>query len=83
MAQRRDDARFLLEALEPMAVDGELFRKKLERDETVEARVARAEDLAHAPRPDALDELVGSELEPGAAPAGVLTGFGRSASRHR
>ena len=69
VAQRRDDPRLLLESLEPVAVDRELLGQELERDVTVEARVARAVDLAHPAGPDALDDFVGPEPRPGAPAA--------------
>src|ERR1700693_3103946 len=55
MVQRRDHARFALEAL------AELGLGNLDRDDTIKTRVARLINFTHAPCADGREDFVGSE----------------------
>ena len=61
MIDRTGRADFLLEAPQPVAIEGECRGKDLDRDFAADARVARAPNLPHPARPDGRDDLVGSE----------------------
>ena len=59
-----DGARLALEALARFRVVGHAGRKHLDRDEAVEAGIARPEDLAHPARAQRLENLVRTETRP-------------------
>ena len=61
MVQTPGRAILLLEAPQPVRVLGEGCGQHLDRHLAAEARVASTIDLAHAPRPQRSDDLVGSE----------------------
>ena len=58
VVQGGDGSRFLLEALPRLRVGRERAREHLDGNRAIEARVARAIDLAHAAGPDWGDDLV-------------------------
>ena len=60
-------AGLLLEAADPLRIERDVAVQDLDRDVAAEARVAGAVDLAHAPRADAVGDLV--RPEPGPAQA--------------
>ena len=60
MIQRRDRARFLLEATEPVGVAGKRLRQHLERDLAAKARIASAIHLSHTARAERRDDFVGT-----------------------
>ena len=61
MLQRRDGARFALEALAQLRVGGERVGQDLDGDGAIEPRVTRAVDLAHPARAERRDDLVRAE----------------------
>ena len=61
MAQRRDDARFALEARERLRVVGETLGKNLDRDVALQPRVPGAIHLAHSAGAERREHLIGSE----------------------
>ena len=65
MVERREHLRLALEACEPVGIAGEELGKDLQRDVTIELRVARTIDLAHAARAECRDDLVGAETRTG------------------
>jgi hypothetical protein len=64
MRELRDRARFPVEALAELWVAREARRQNLDRDGSIEPRVARFVDLTHAARADKGDDFV--RTEPGA-----------------
>jgi len=58
MVQRRQDLRFLVETCKPFGIGREEVRQDFERDVTMELRVTRAINLAHAARTEQRDDLV-------------------------
>ena len=58
MVQRRNRARFLLEATDAVRVRGQLLRQDLDRDVTAKACVMCAIHLAHAASAEERDDLV-------------------------
>ena len=65
MRELRDRARLAVEALAELRIGGERLGQNLDRDGPVEARVARAIDLAHAARAEGGQDLVGAEAGAG------------------
>ena len=65
MIQRREHARFALEPRQPVRIVNDRIGQDLDRDVAVEARVARAIDLAHATGAESADDLVGTEAGAG------------------
>ena len=65
MAERGDRLRLALEAEAELRVAGEVRRQHLDRDGAVEARVARAVDLAHAARAERETISYGPRRVPG------------------
>jgi hypothetical protein len=61
MLEARDVARLALEALAPPGIGGDAGRQDLDRDQTIQARVARLEHLAHAALADEREHFVRSE----------------------
>ncbi len=61
VVQGRDDASFLLEPAAELSVGGVCFRKDLDGDAAIQPRVARAIDLAHAPRAEERIDVVRAE----------------------
>ena len=61
MRQRRDRLGLALEPGERVGIRGEVRRQHLDRDVAVELRVSRPIDLAHAPRADRREDLVGTQ----------------------
>jgi hypothetical protein len=64
MVERREHLRLALEAREPFGIVCEQIRQDFEGDVAIEARIARAIDLPHAPGAEAVRHLTGAE--PGA-----------------
>ena len=60
MIESGGSARFLLETFEARRVAGEFFRQNFDRHRTPEARVARAEDFAHAASANSRRDFVGT-----------------------
>ena len=61
MIERRRHLRLPLETAAGRGV-GQIGEEKLDRHKTIKTRVASLEDLAHAPRTDGCDDLVGAEF---------------------
>ncbi len=61
VVERRDGARFALQAGESLGRGGEVRGQELERHVPAEPRVAGAIDLAHATRAQGDEDLVGAE----------------------
>ncbi len=61
----KNRARFLFEAAQSLGIGGELRRQHLDRDVAPETRVPRTVHLAHAPRTDWGDDLVGAQARTG------------------
>src|SRR5262245_14516566 len=61
MIERSGHARLAAEARDPLGIAGYIVRQDLDRDLTIETRVAGTIDLAHAARPQTLQDLVGPE----------------------
>src|SRR4029450_1942434 len=61
MIELRDDARFTIESLAELRVGCEGGGKDLDRDDAIQAHVARAIHLAHAPRREETLDPVGAE----------------------
>ena len=73
MRQRCSGARLLQEAGAAIRIVGDRRRQHFDRDGAAETRIAGAEDFAHAPGADALEDLVMAEgLEHG-TPTIILT----------
>ena len=65
MRQRRDRFRLALEAGQRVGIGSHGLREDLDRDVAVELRVPRAIDLAHPPRAERREDLVGAEAGAG------------------
>ena len=65
MVERREHLRLALKACEPVGIAREELGKDLQRDVTIELRVARTIDLTHAARAECRDDLVGAEARTG------------------
>ena len=61
MIQRREHARFALEPRQPVRIVDDRVGKDLDRDLALEARIARAVDLAHPTSAERADDFVGTE----------------------
>src|SRR3989442_6299022 len=68
MVEARERERFAAEALARLAVLTRRGRQHLDRDLAVQPRVAGAIDLAHSPRTERGDDLVGAEAGAGEEP---------------
>ena len=62
MIERRDRARFALEAVAELRIGRELRRQNFDRDRAIEARVARPIDFAHAARANERDDFIDAKL---------------------
>jgi hypothetical protein len=58
VVERREDLRFSLEAGEPIGIGGEGVWQDFQRDIAIQLRIARAIDLAHAPRTESGENFV-------------------------
>ena len=76
--QRREGLRFTLEAREPIRVVRERLGQDLDRDVAIQLRVARPEDLPHAPFADAGDNFVDTETGTGSKRPKVARLYGRN-----
>ena len=65
MVERREHLRLAFEAREPVGIAREELGKDLQRDVTIELRVTRTIDLAHAACAECRDDLVGAEARAG------------------
>jgi hypothetical protein len=65
MIQRRQHLRFAMKAREPIGVGCKCGRQNLQRDVTIELRIARAVDLTHAACTNGGDDFVWSEATAG------------------
>ena len=61
MIQRRQQARFSLEACAPARIRGKDVRQDLDRDVAFELGVSRAIDVAHSPGAEQRADLVGTQ----------------------
>ena len=61
MVERREHLRLAFEAREPVGIAREELGQDLQRDVTIELRVTRTIDLAHAACAECRDDLVGAE----------------------
>ena len=77
MVERRDGARFALEALAELGIGGECVGQDLDRDDAIEPRVARLVDLAHAAGADEREDFVGAEAGAGGQSHGLLALYPR------
>src|SRR5258706_4216149 len=65
MVQRGEDLRFASKAGQPVWVVRDRPAQNLQRNVTIELRVARAIDLAHAAGAERAEDLVGAEVRTG------------------
>jgi hypothetical protein len=65
MIQRRDGPRLPLEPRPQILARGDVRREHLDRDRSVEPRVASFVDFAHAARAERGEDLVGTEANTG------------------
>ena len=65
MVERRQHLRFAVEARQSLRVVGEDVRENFDRDVTVQLRVARPIDLAHAAGPEGGQDFVRAEAGSG------------------
>ena len=65
MIELRDGAGFAIEALAELRVGREQRRENLDRDRTIEPRVAGPVDLAHTAGADEREHFVGAEADAG------------------
>src|SRR6187402_194893 len=65
MRQRRDGFGFAIEARQPLRITRDGFRKNLDRDVSIESRIARAIDLSHPAGPKRAQDFVSSEAAAG------------------
>ena len=75
MRERRDGARFTLEAPQRVGIVRKVGRQDLDRHLAMETRVARAIDLAHPSCAQRTDDLVGAELRAGRKRHGDCAGL--------
>ena len=61
MVRRCEHLRFTFESRQPVGIVGHVGRKHLNRDVTLQARIARAVHLAHVADAECSDNLVGSD----------------------
>ena len=66
VVELRESFRLPLEALAPLGARGEVLAQYLDRDRSIEPRIAGLVDLPHPARSDGSDDLVGTELLTGA-----------------
>src|SRR5262252_3763961 len=65
MIERGEHLRFATETSDPVAVERERVREDLQRDVTIELRIAGAVDLAHSTHADLSGDLVRTETSAG------------------
>ena len=65
VVQGGEQARFALEAAAPVRILEKLSGQELDGDVAVEAEIARAIDLTHAPGAESTEDLVGTETRAG------------------